>query len=57
MIKALGGKWFDANFSIYDDDDQKRILKEILKDDLGDYYDVNELKKVHSAISRFKNTV
>ena len=34
VIKALGGKWFDANFSIYDDDDQKRILKEILKDDL-----------------------
>ena len=57
VIKALGGKWFDANFSIYDDDDQKRILKEILKDDLGDDYDVNELKKVHSAISRFKNTV
>ena len=57
VIKALGGKWFDANFSIYDDDDQKRILKEILKDDLGDDYDVNELKKIHGAISRYKNTV
>ncbi len=57
VIQALGGKWFDANFSIYDDDDQKRILKEILKDDLGDDYDPAELKKVHGAISRYKNTI
>jgi DNA helicase-2/ATP-dependent DNA helicase PcrA len=57
VIQALGGKWFDANFSIYDDDDQKRILKEILKDDLGDDYDAAELKKVHGAISRYKNTI
>ena len=57
VIKELGGKWFDANFSIYDDDDQKRILKEILKDDLGDDYDAAELKKVHGAISRYKNTI
>ena len=33
VIQALGGKWFDANFSIYDDDDQRRLLKEILKED------------------------
>ena len=57
VIQALGGKWFDANFSIYDDDDQKRILKEILKDDLGDDYDPAELKKVHGTISRYKNTI
>ena len=57
VIQALGGKWFDANFSIYDDDDQKRILKEILKDDLGEDYDAAELKKVHGAISRYKNTI
>ena len=57
VIQELGGKWFDANFSIYDDDDQKRILKEILKDDLGDDYDAAELKKVHGAISRYKNTI
>ena len=57
VVQALGGKWFDANFSIYDDDDQKRILKEILKDDLGDDYDAAELKKVHGAISRYKNTI
>ena len=57
VIQELGGKWFDANFSIYDDDDQKRILKEILKDDLGDDYDAAELKKIHGAISRYKNTI
>lgn len=34
VLRAFGGKWYDANFSIYDDDDQKRILKQILKEDL-----------------------
>ncbi len=57
VLRALGGAWYDGNFSIYDDDDQKRILKEILKDDLGDDYDAAELKKVHGAISRYKNTI
>lgn len=57
VVQTLGGTWYDANFSIYDDDDQKRILKEILKDDLGEDYDAAELKKVHSAISHFKNTI
>lgn len=51
------GKWYDGNFSIYDDDDQKRILKEILKDDMGDDFDAAEVKKIHGAISRYKNTV
>ncbi len=56
-VKAMGSQWYDSNFSIYDDDDQKRVLKEILKEDLGDSYDVAEVKKVHGAISRYKNTV
>ena len=56
-VKAMGAQWYDSNFSIYDDDDQKRILKEILKEDLGDNYDAAEVKKVHGAISRYKNTV
>lgn len=57
VIQAIGEKWYDANFSIYDDDDQKKLLKEILKADLGDDYDVSELKKVHSVISKYKNTI
>jgi DNA helicase-2/ATP-dependent DNA helicase PcrA len=56
-VKAMGSQWYDSNFSIYDDDDQKRVLKEILKEDLGDSYDAAEVKKVHGAISRYKNTV
>jgi len=55
-VASLG--WpFTSQFSIYDDDDQKRILKEILKNDLGDAYDANELKKVRSIISKYKNSV
>ncbi len=57
VLRALGGAWYDGNFSIYDDDDQKRILKEILKDDLGGDFDPAELRKVHGAISRYKNTI
>ena len=57
VVEALGGNWYDANFSIYDDDDQRKILKEILKEEIGEAYDVSDLKKVHSAISRFKNTI
>ena len=54
---AMGGKWFDNNFSIYDDDDQKRLLKQILKENLGDECDAAEIKRVHGAISRYKNTI
>ncbi len=57
VAEALGGNWYDANFSIYDDDDQKRILKDILKEELGDNYEASEVKKIHGAISRYKNTV
>lgn len=55
-LTSLGWS-FTPQFSIYDDDDQKRTIKEILRADLGDLYDVNELKKVRGAISRYKNTV
>ena len=47
VIQALGGKWFDANFSIYDDDDQRRVLKDIMKDDSNGDFDPAELRKVH----------
>ncbi len=57
VLDALGGKWYDGNFSIYDDDDQKRLLKEILKEDLGENFEAAEVKKVHSAISKYKNSV
>lgn len=56
-LQAFGGTWYDGNFSIYDDDDQKRLLKQILKEDLGDDCDAAEIKRVHGAISRYKNTV
>lgn len=58
---AMGGKWYDGNFSIYDDDDQKHLLKDILKNDLGDGLETSELtlllKKLHAKISHYKNTV
>ena len=54
---AMGGKWFDNNFSIYDDDDQKRLLKEIMKEQVGDNFEPSEVKKMHSAISKYKNTI
>ena len=57
VVAAMGGQWYDGNFSIYDDDDQKRILKEILKEELGDNFEAAEVKKVHSAISKYKNSV
>ena len=56
-LQAFGGTWYDGNFSIYDDDDQKRLLKQILKENLGDDCDAAEIKRVHGAISRYKNTV
>lgn len=54
---AMGTKWFDGNFSIYDDDDQRRVLKGILKEKIGDNIEPGDIKKVHAAISKFKNTV
>ena len=57
VINALGGQWYDGNFSIYDDDDQKRLLKEILKEQVGDNFEPSEVKKLHAIISRYKNTI
>ena len=57
VIKAIGEKWYDSNFSIYDDEDQKRLLKEILKEKIGENVDAAVIRKVHSAISRYKNKV
>ena len=57
VVAAMGGQGYDGNFSIYDDDDQKRILKEILKEDLGDNFEASEVKKLHAAISKYKNTI
>ncbi len=54
--RSLGGSWFSENFSIYDDDDQKRLLKEILKEYLIEI-EASDVKKQHGAISRFKNTI
>lgn len=54
---AMGGKWFDGNFSIYDDDDQRRTLKDILKESLGDNLEPSVVKKVHAVISKYKNSV
>ena len=57
VVAAMGGKWYDGNFSIYDDDDQKRLLKEILREQLGDNFEASEVKKMHGAISKYKNTI
>jgi DNA helicase-2/ATP-dependent DNA helicase PcrA len=56
VIQALGWN-YDKNFSIYDDDDQKRLLKDILKEVIGEDFDKSEIRKMKNAISRFKNTV
>lgn len=57
VVAAMGGKWYDGNFSIYDDDDQKRLLKEIMKEQVGDNFEPSEVKKMHGAISKYKNTI
>lgn len=56
IVQALGWK-VNKNFSIYDDDDQKKILKEILKPIFAEEMDAQKLKQVRSAISRYKNCV
>ena len=44
IVQALGWK-INRNFSIYDDDDQKKILKEILKPIFGEEMDAQKLKQ------------
>lgn len=56
IVQTLGWK-INRNFSIYDDDDQKKILKEILKPIYGADMDAQKLKQAKSAISSFKNSV
>lgn len=56
-MAGSGGKWYDGNFSIYDDDDQKRILKEIIKADGAETVEAADVKKAHAAISKFKNSL
>lgn len=51
------GRWYDGNFSIYDDDDQKRTLKEVIKADGNDNVEAADVKKAHAAISKFKNSL
>lgn len=57
VVSTMGGRWYNGNFSIYDDDDQRRVLKGILKEKIGDNIEPGDIKKVHAAISKFKNTV
>lgn len=57
ITQALGWTSMNENFTIYDDDDQKKIVRDILKADLGEAFEASEIKKVRSAISHFKNTV
>jgi len=56
-MAGQGGTWYDGNFSIYDDDDQKRILKEIIKNDGNENVEAADVKKAHAAISKYKNSL
>ncbi|HSQ43333.1 MAG TPA: UvrD-helicase domain-containing protein, partial [Fibrobacteraceae bacterium] len=47
---------YSRNFTIYDDDDQKRTLKAVVAPILGDV-EVSELRKISGKISRFKNSL
>jgi DNA helicase-2/ATP-dependent DNA helicase PcrA len=54
VINAL--KWkYTKNFSIYDEDDQKKLLKLIVVPVEGDLADAKRLKKITNAISSWKN--
>lgn len=57
ITAALGWTTMNENFTIYDDDDQKKIVRDILKADKGEAFEASDIKKVRSAISHFKNTV
>lgn len=57
ITQALGWTTMNGNFTIYDDDDQKRIVRDILKADKGEAFEAADIKKVRSAISHYKNTV
>lgn len=57
QITATLGWSLNAHFVIYDDDDQKRIIRDILKADLGESFEPSEIKKVRGIISKYKNSV
>ena len=46
---------YNKNFSIYDDDDQKKLLKLIVVPEEGDLADAKRIKKIMNAISSWKN--
>jgi len=50
------GWTYSRNFTIYDDDDQKRTLKSVVLPILGEV-DAAELRKIASKISRCKNSL
>ncbi|MCL2207415.1 MAG: UvrD-helicase domain-containing protein [Fibromonadales bacterium] len=54
VVSKLGWK-YTKNFSIYDDDDQKKMLKLIVADVEGDLANAARIKKVSYAISSWKN--
>lgn len=60
-IVAHLGWSLNSNFTIYDDDDQKRIIKDLVRADLGDEVETSdlnkEIKRVRAVISHYKNTV
>ena len=56
ILQVLGWK-INKNFSIYDDDDQRKMLKEIMKPIFGDDLDAKALKQARSIISKYKNSV
>lgn len=57
QITAALGWNLNTHFVIYDDDDQKRIIRDILKADLGESFEASEIKKVRGIISKYKNSV
>jgi DNA helicase-2/ATP-dependent DNA helicase PcrA len=46
---------YNKNFSIYDDDDQKKLVKLIVVPEEGDLADAKRIKKIMNAISSWKN--
>ena len=52
QITAVLGWSLNAHFVIYDDDDQKRIIRDILKADLGESFEPSEIKKVRGIITK-----
>lgn len=54
VVNALGWK-YTKNFSIYDDDDQKKLLKLIVAPIEGDLANAARIKKISNAISYWKN--